>query len=76
MSEIHKLVRARLARNAAEVRVRLELARAQERTLPMKAEQAKIRTAREIRELRAQLESWVTLMALARVPEELRGDGS
>lgn len=75
MSEIHRLVRAQLATNAAQVRVRLESARARERTLPLAAQTARSKVAKEIRELSSQLESWVTVMALARVPSELRETG-
>lgn len=75
--EIHRLVRAQLAANASHVRVRLERARARERTMPMASGTARIKAAKEIRELSAQLEAWVTIMALARMPAELReGDES
>lgn len=75
MSEIHRLVRAQLAADAAEVRVRLERARARERSLPIEAKAAKKCASEEVRELSSQLASWVTVMALARIPSELR-DGS
>lgn len=72
--EIHRLVRAQLAANASHVRVRLERARARERMMPMEPHNARLRVAKEIRELSAQLEAWVTIMALAlaRMPKELR----
>lgn len=74
--EIHRLVRAQLAANASHVRVRLERARARERMTPFEQPTARLRAAKEIRELSAQLEAWVTIMALARMPKELRGDES
>lgn len=70
--DIHKLVRAQLAANASHVRVRLERARARERMMPMEPHNSRLKVAKEIRELSAQLEAWVTIMALARMPRDLR----
>lgn len=76
MTQIHRLVRAQLAANASAIRVRLESARARERTLPMAAQTARSRVAKEIREYQDQLESWAAVMAMARVPAELRETGT